>query len=144
MLFAQLGLNFFHRFSNILEWGGMSRALDPFEDYLELLVPMVWFMLIYHYLKELKTDRLKKSERRLKESQEIARIGQWELDLGSDRLYWSDGIYSLFEIDPAEFEASYEAFLEAVHPDDRHFVDTAFAVGLDNFRIERRPTQQSI
>ena len=71
-------------------------------------------------------EALGESERRLKESQEIAQLGQWELDLVSDRLYWSEGIFPLFEIDPDKFGASYEAFLELVHPDDREFVDKAY------------------
>lgn len=75
---------------------------------------------------------LKESERRLKESQEIARLGQWELDLVSNKLYWSEGIYNLFEVDPADFGASYEAFLERVHPDDREFVDKAYTDSVKN------------
>jgi len=69
---------------------------------------------------------LRASERRLKESQKIARLGQWELDLSTNTLYWSEGTYDLFEIDPNKFEASYEAFLDAIHPDDREFVHNAY------------------
>ncbi len=69
---------------------------------------------------------LRKSERRLKESQEIAGLGQWEMDLITNTLYWSEGIYSLFEIKPNEFGASYDDFLNAVHPDDREYVNKAY------------------
>ena len=65
-----LGISLFHHFSDILEWGGISGALDPFEDFVELLIPMLWFMLIYSYIKELTTNDLKKSEGALRESQE--------------------------------------------------------------------------
>ena len=34
-------------------------------------------------------------------------------------LHWSDEIYRIFEIDPVRFGASYAAFLERDHPDDR-------------------------
>jgi len=64
-----VGLVLFRNFSNILEWGGISKALDPFEDFVELLMPILWFMLIYSYLKELATDDLKKSKRSLQESE---------------------------------------------------------------------------
>jgi PAS domain S-box-containing protein len=132
LILGLLGLALFHDFSNVLEWGGITSALDPFEDFLELLVPMMWFGLIYSYLKELTTNDLRKSERRLKESQEIAQMGQWELDLVSNSLYCSDGIYSLFEIDPKKFNASYEAFIDAVHPDDREFVDKSYTDSIKN------------
>ena len=74
LIVGLLGLTLFHHFSNILEWGEISRALAPFEDYLELLTPMLWFMLIYSYLKELTTDDLRKSEGALRESEEKYRL----------------------------------------------------------------------
>ena len=57
------------------------------------------------------------------EALHLARIGNWELGLFTGRLYWSDTIFEIFEIDPSQFGASYEAFLERVHPDDRSAVD---------------------
>jgi two-component system cell cycle sensor histidine kinase/response regulator CckA len=74
LIVGLLGLTLFHHVSNILEWGGISSALDPFEDFLELLTPMLWFMLIYSYLKELTTDDLRKSEGALRESEEKYRL----------------------------------------------------------------------
>ncbi|MCJ7772088.1 MAG: sigma 54-interacting transcriptional regulator [Desulfobacterales bacterium] len=75
---------------------------------------------------------IKKTELRLKEAEKIAKIGHWELDLISNTLYWSDEIYRIFEIDPNEFETTYEAFLKIVHPDDRKMVDKAFTDSLKN------------
>ena len=78
---------------------------------------------------------LRQRERQLREAQEIAKIGSWTLDLRDDRLVWSDEIYRIFEIDPAEFGASYEAFLAAVHPDDRAALHDAFRRSV----VERQP-----
>jgi PAS domain S-box-containing protein len=74
LLVGLLGLTLFHHFSNILEWVEISKTLDPFEDFLELLIPMLWFILIYCYLKALTTDDLKKSEGALRESEEKYRL----------------------------------------------------------------------
>ncbi|MFA6015086.1 MAG: PAS domain S-box protein [Gallionellaceae bacterium] len=63
----------------------------------------------------------------LNEAQRIAHVGSWELDLVANKLNWSDEIFRIFEIDPAQFGASYEAFLERIHPDDRDKVNAAFA-----------------
>jgi PAS domain S-box-containing protein len=71
-------------------------------------------------------EALRRSEARLKEAQRIAHIGSWELDLVANRLTWSDEIYRIFEIDAEAFGASYEAFLQLVHPDDRNLVDRAY------------------
>lgn len=56
----------------------------------------------------------------------IARIGSWEYTPSSDTFEWSDGIYRILEIDPAEFGGSHHDFLETVHPDDRDAVVEAY------------------
>lgn len=69
---------------------------------------------------------LRKSQQTLAEAQKVAKLGNWELDLTTNQLSWSDGIFEIFEIDREKFGASYEAFLEAIHPDDRVKVNTAY------------------
>jgi diguanylate cyclase (GGDEF)-like protein/PAS domain S-box-containing protein len=69
-------------------------------------------------------EALKESTHQLSEAQHIARIGSWELDLVQNKLIWSDEIFHIFEIDKKRFGASYEAFIDAVHPEDREAVNT--------------------
>lgn len=69
---------------------------------------------------------IQRSEERLKEAERIAKIGHWELNLVTNTLYWSDEIYRIFDSNPQEFGATYEAFLNSVHPEDRTAVDNAF------------------
>ncbi len=80
-------------------------------------------------------EELKQSEQSLKLAQHLAHLGSWELDLTTDELRWSDEVFHIFEIDPAKFGASYEAFVEAIHPDDRDMVNQAY---LDSLK-SRRP-----
>lgn len=77
-------------------------------------------------------EQLRRSEHGLTEAQRIAHLGNWELDLVSNVLTWSEEIYHIFEIDPEKFGASYEAFLNGIHPDDRELVDKAYADSLSN------------
>lgn len=79
--------------------------------------------------------RLRATAKLLTDAQRIAKLGSWELDIRSNELVWSDEIYRIFELDQAQFGASYEAFLDAVHPDDRSQVDSAYRVSL----AERAP-----
>jgi putative nucleotidyltransferase with HDIG domain/PAS domain S-box-containing protein len=86
-------------------------------------------------------EALRKRELQLNEAQHLAHIGSWELDLISNHLTWSDEIYRIFEISPKAFEASYEAFLQAVHPDDRTMVDKAYTDSVKNktpYEIDHR------
>ncbi len=75
---------------------------------------------------------LKKSRSALEEAQHIAKIGSWDLDFLKNTLSWSDEIYRLFGQKPQDFAATYEAFIEAVHPNDRALVNTAYTESLKN------------
>jgi PAS domain S-box-containing protein len=58
----------------------------------------------------------------LNEAQHIAHLGSWEWDIVNDILSWSDEIYRIFGLTPQQFEATYEAFMQHVHPDDKQRV----------------------
>ncbi len=64
-------------------------------------------------------DELHRAQRRLLEAQEIGRIGNWELDLATNLLWWSDEVYALVGLTPGEFDGRVETMLQTVHPDDR-------------------------
>lgn len=70
------------------------------------------------------------NQNRLKDAQRIARVGSWELDLLTNTLAWSDEVFRLFEIDQTRFGATYEAFLNAIHPEDRAEVGDAYTRSL--------------
>jgi PAS domain S-box-containing protein len=87
-------------------------------------------------------EALRESEERLERAQEIAHLGSWELNLAENTLTWSDEIYRIFGLKPKEFGATYAAFLDSVHPEDRAAVDEAYSgsvrEGRDTYEIEHR------
>ncbi len=86
-------------------------------------------------------SRLVESERSLLQAQQIAQMGSWELDLVNNELHWSDEVYRIFEIDPKVYDASYETFIDGIHPDDRDLVDKAYTDSVKNkvpYDIEHR------
>ncbi|TWC38506.1 PAS domain S-box-containing protein/diguanylate cyclase (GGDEF)-like protein [Pseudomonas sp. SJZ079] len=56
---------------------------------------------------------------RFMRSQYFARIGTWDWDVDTDRLYWSEAIYGMFGYKVGEVTPSYELFCASVHPDDQ-------------------------
>ncbi|MCG6970709.1 MAG: PAS domain S-box protein [Gammaproteobacteria bacterium] len=85
--------------------------------------------------------KLRASEASLKDAQRLAHIGSWELNLVDNHLQWSDEIYRIFEINPEEFDASYEAFVNTIHPEDRDQVDKAYRNSVANrtyYEIDHR------
>jgi len=77
----------------------------------------------------------------LNNAQKISKIGNWDLDLLTNNIYWSDEIYNIFEIDKELFDANYEAFLNAIHPDDLEMVNETYKKSLQTqepYSIEHR------
>jgi PAS domain S-box-containing protein len=64
-------------------------------------------------------EKLKRSQARLAEAQQVARVGSWEWDLITNESIWSDEQFRLFGFSPDEKLASYELYLSGVHPDYR-------------------------
>ena len=80
-------------------------------------------------LKEMQ-QTLQRSEFRLNEAQRLAGLGNWDFDLSTQMLYWSDEVYRIFEVDPAHFVPSYDTFMLATHPQDRERVASKHAESL--------------
>jgi diguanylate cyclase (GGDEF)-like protein/PAS domain S-box-containing protein len=66
-----------------------------------------------------RTAALQETTARLEDAQRIAGVGHWDWDIEHGRLHWSDSIYQLFGLARSGDLASYELFMEIVHPDDR-------------------------
>ncbi|MGB9939096.1 PAS domain S-box protein [Methanosarcina sp.] len=83
---------------------------------------------------------LKESEKGLAEAQKMAHLGNWDWNIITNELYWSDEIYRIFGLIPQEFGATYDAFLSYVHPDDRDYVDNAVVEALNgkSYNIDHR------
>ncbi|MBL0942695.1 MAG: PAS domain S-box protein [Hydrogenophaga sp.] len=81
-------------------------------------------------------ERLQASETRLKEAQRIASIGNWERDLRSGQLSWSDEIYRILELDPAKHRPSFRTFLSRVHADDQTLVAEAYRAVADTRELQ--------
>lgn len=87
-------------------------------------------------------ESLKEKDELLNKAQEIAHLGSWSLDLVTNRLGWSEEMYRIFGMKPQDLDATYEGFLDAVHPEDRDAVNSAYTnsilEGKDSYEIEHR------
>ncbi|WP_410509164.1 PAS domain S-box protein [Methanosarcina hadiensis] len=75
-------------------------------------------------------NSLKESEISLSEAQRIAHIGNWDWNLVTGEMYWSDELYRIFGRDPQESGATYNEFLSYAHPDDQNYVENAVKNGM--------------
>ena len=70
-------------------------------------------------------EKLKRSEARLAEAQQVARVGSWEWDVITRKLSWSDEEFRLFGFSPGEFEPTYEHYRSAVFSRKRTRVEAS-------------------
>ena len=68
-------------------------------------------------------EELRRSEARLREAQQLARLGSWEWDIRADVVTWSDELFRIYGLVPQSMRPTYEDFLQRVHPDDRADID---------------------
>ncbi len=68
---------------------------------------------------------LSESDDTLREAQEIAHLGRFEWDIQGDRVRWSDELFRIFGVDPGSFDATFEAYVRRVHPEDRRLAQGA-------------------
>lgn len=55
----------------------------------------------------------------LQHAEQTANMGDWQWNLETNKLSWSDNLYRLFGYEPHEMEPTPENFLHIVHPDDK-------------------------
>ncbi len=55
---------------------------------------------------------------KLNTSQQIAKIGSWEWDLQTNKIWWSEETYRIFGVNPSEYEPDFEANGKFLHPED--------------------------
>ncbi|MGK4007477.1 PAS domain-containing protein [Sorangium sp. So ce1036] len=70
-------------------------------------------------------------EARLDEGEQAAQVGNWIWEVDQDKLVWSRQLYRILGRDPAKDTPSTEAFLQAVHPDDRERMRAGLALALE-------------
>lgn len=109
----------------------ISTALHVLTDSLFIIISasMLYFMTYYS------EKALIKNAASLANAQRIAKLGNWDWDIVNNSLYWSDETYRIFGLTPQEFEATFEAFLKYVNPDDREFVQ----ISVDEALHEKKP-----
>jgi PAS domain S-box-containing protein len=70
-------------------------------------------------------EEIRRAGALLAEAQRLAHLGSWERDLATGRVTWSEELYRIYGLNPAEVVPTYQTFLERVHPEDREFVMSA-------------------
>ena len=77
-------------------------------------------------------EELEKSNERYLEAQRISLLGHWELDIQTNIMKWSEGVYPIFGFDSENTDVTYEKFLSSIHPMDRDMAEDAYNKSVNN------------
>ena len=59
------------------------------------------------------------SEAKLAAAQRVAHVGNWEFDVLTKEITWSEELFRIFGFDPSQPEPTYKQNIQQIHPDDR-------------------------
>jgi PAS domain S-box-containing protein len=76
-------------------------------------------------------ERSQLNEERLRLALDAARMGTWDWDISSGRVVHSAATEALYGLDSGSFEATFQGFLESLHPEDRELVTQALRRSLE-------------
>lgn len=84
---------------------------------------------------------LQRSERLLRNAQQVAQIGAWEFDFRTGETYWTEELYHIHGLDPNQPAPKDVENIHFIHPEDRHIHENqivALAVQGKPFEVNLR------
>jgi PAS domain S-box-containing protein len=66
---------------------------------------------------------VREKEERLRLATRTGKVGIWEWDPATNRMIWTDSLYTIHGMGQSEFDGTFAAFQRLIHPDDREFVE---------------------
>lgn len=126
-----LGVHVFVHASNTLEWAVNWMVLDPVEDYVQIMEPLIWCFLAYAVLQHRATESVRRSEQRFREVLEGARDAVYKYNLETDRCeFISPAAREVLGMASEDLLSEGQAgIFSRIHPDDRDRVLRVWPAG---------------
>ena len=93
------------------------------------------------HARKLMEIELKENEERYKESQQIGNVAHWEYNFETDKMKWSDQLYTIYDVPKNGFEPDFKNSLASVYPDDQEIIRSHYLKSIKNkedFEVESR------
>ncbi len=74
-----------------------------------------------------RSEALVRSEESLRAAQRLTGLGSFDWNIRDDTITWSEGMFTLLALTPAEIEPSYALFMSLVHPADLEAFEASIA-----------------
>jgi diguanylate cyclase (GGDEF)-like protein/PAS domain S-box-containing protein len=103
-----------------------------------VLKPVNWKVLIHrlHYMVKASglLQQLEQSEIRLSKAQQLAKLGHWEWVFDDHKMYWSDEVFAIFQLNKEKFIPGPTSFQSMVYAEDKTSVQKNFDSVINNRR----------
>lgn len=101
-------------------WGSANPILNDGGE-------IIGFLAIQRDITEAKRaeELLRKSMLKLEKAQELGQMGSWEWDIATNELVWSDEVYKLYGLDPANDSPKYDVVVNTMTPETRDWFSKA-------------------
>ncbi|WP_333696613.1 sensor histidine kinase [Flavobacterium sp.] len=118
-------------------------SYTPLYGLLVTLITLVLIILAYFKMSgdfnriQRSNSRLKVSQESIKQAEILGNYSSWIWNLERNETQFSDNQYRLFGLEPQQFEATHDSFLDYIHPDDVNWVSNSIR---DILTLENLPT----
>lgn len=87
----------------------------------EKLIDNISRMVIEMLIKKQIEQELLENEKKLKETQNLAKLGYWEYDFKNDKIFWSEETYKIFGLENGEY-IDFNKYLSLIYEEDKHIL----------------------
>lgn len=68
----------------------------------------------------------------MRKVQQMTHLGTWTWSMSTGIVEWSDELFKIYETDKSDYQPTFEAYLDMVHPDDRNHVKNSIYSALND------------
>ncbi len=88
-----------------------------------------------------RVNQMEINEKRFQEVQQLAQLGNWQIDIVTNAMYWSEEMYRILDLPPSRQQHRWSDYLDRVHSEDKPkleaFLDEALKSG-EMHRLDHR------
>lgn len=86
---------------------------------------------------EQSTKKLAQSEKRFMEAQEMAHFGNWEMDIVTNEMKWSEEVFRIFGFNPNSLQPTLSDYMGYVYSEDKTLVEDTFSAVTKNGQLQK-------
>ncbi|MGH7507531.1 MAG: PAS domain-containing protein, partial [Longimicrobiales bacterium] len=123
------------------EHTGERRAWTPLEQQFAASIADMVALTLETAERRHAEDELRRRERQLLATQQLAGLGSWQWDVPNDCVTLTDELYRIYGVEPRALTTTFEGYIARVHPDDRAHVRASIERALADggtFEFEER------